>query len=82
MRSREGQLSDNRPVPHNRAEKERQLRELKEVYAAMKQHTSPELRQSVAGKIRELMAELAQPAPAPREERAPRYPRREPRGLG
>ncbi len=48
----------------------------------MKPHTSPELRQSVAGKIRELMAELAQPAPPPREERAPRYPRREPRGLG
>lgn len=82
MRSREGQLSDNRPVPRNRPEKERQLRELKEVYAAFKQHTSPELKQSVAGKIRELMAELAQPAPEPREERAPRYPRREPRGLG
>ena len=47
-----------------------------------KQHTSPELKASVAGKIRELMAELAQPAPEPREERAPRYPRREPRGLG
>lgn len=81
MRSREGQLSDNRPIPRSRLEKERQLRELKEVYAGLKPHTSPELRASIVGKIKELQAELAQPAPPPREERPKREPRR-PRMMG
>ncbi|WP_160123140.1 hypothetical protein [Rhodovarius lipocyclicus] len=80
MRSREGQLSDNRPIPRNRLEKEKQLRDLKEVYTNLKPHTSPELRGSIATKIRELIEELKQPAPPPREERGPRRPpRREPR---
>ncbi|RVT99206.1 hypothetical protein EOD42_03650 [Rhodovarius crocodyli] len=80
MRSREGQLSDNRPIPRNRVEKEKQLRDLKEVYANLKPYTSPELRASIATKIRELSEEMKQPAPPPREERGPRRPpRREPR---
>ncbi|MCS6892492.1 MAG: hypothetical protein RMK64_00250 [Rhodovarius sp.] len=76
MRWREGQLSDNRPIPRSRAEKERQLRELKEVYAGLKPHTSPELRASIIAKIKELQAELAQPPASSREERPRREPRR------
>lgn len=76
MRSREGQLSDNRPLSRTRVEKEKQLRDLKEVYAGMKPHATPALRESVRNKVRELMAELAVPPPPPREKRPPR---REPR---
>lgn len=72
MRSREGQLSDNRPINRSRAEKERQLRELREALAGMKPHATPALRESVRNKIKELEAELAAPPPPPRERRPPR----------
>ena len=71
MRSREGQLSDNRPISRSRVEKEKQLRDLKEVLAAMKPHATPALRDSVRAKIKELEAELAAPPPPPRD----RFPR-------
>ena len=74
MRSYEGQFSDNRPLKRTREEKQRQLRELKETLAGMKQHnTSPVLRTSIAGKIKELEAELAAPPPPPRERRIPSH---------
>ncbi|MBY0338161.1 MAG: hypothetical protein K2X11_16220 [Acetobacteraceae bacterium] len=72
MRSREGQLSDNRPLSRSRVEKEKQLRDLKEVLANMKPHATPALRESVRNKIKELEAELAAPPPPPRERRPPR----------
>lgn len=72
MRSREGQLSDNRPISRSRAEKEKQLRELKEVLAGMKPHATPALRESVRNKIKELEAELSAPPPPPRDRRPPR----------
>ncbi len=72
MRSREGQLSDNRPISRTRVEKEKQLRDLKEVLAGMKSHATPALRDSVKAKIKELEADLAQPAPPPRDRRPPR----------
>ncbi len=72
MRSREGQLSDNRPISRSRTEKEKQLRELKEVLAGMKPHATPALRESVRNKIKELEAELSVPPPPPRERRPPR----------
>ncbi|MFN3447228.1 MAG: hypothetical protein ACK44F_00895 [Roseococcus sp.] len=72
MRSREGQLSDNRPISRSRAEKEKQLRELKEVLAGMKPHATPALRESVRNKIKELEAELSVPPPPPRDRRPPR----------
>jgi hypothetical protein len=62
MRAFEGQRSDNLPVKRTRAEKEKQLRELRETLAAMKSHTSPALRQSVAKRIAGLEAELRAPA--------------------
>jgi hypothetical protein len=61
MRAFEGQRSDNQPVRRTRAEKEKQLRELRETLAAMKSHTSPALRQSVAKRIAGLEAELRAP---------------------
>lgn len=72
MRSREGQLSDNRPISRTRVEKEKQLRDLKEVLAGMKAHSTATLRDSVKAKIKELEADLAQPAPPPRDRRPPR----------
>ena len=72
MRSREGQLSDNRPISRTRVEKEKQLRDLKEVLAGMKSHATPALRDSVKTKIKELEAELAAPPPPPRDRRPPR----------
>ncbi|MCW8085071.1 hypothetical protein [Sabulicella glaciei] len=72
MRSREGQLSDNRPISRSRVEKEKQLRDLKEVLAGMKPHATPALRDSVKNKIKELEAELAAPPPPPRDRRPPR----------
>ncbi len=72
MRSREGQLSDNRPISRTRIEKEKQLRDLKEVMAGMKTHATPALRDSVKAKIKELEADLAQPAPPPRDRRPAR----------
>ncbi len=86
MRSYEGQFSDNRPLKRTREEKTRQLAELKETLRSMKPHTSPELRNSIAAKIKELEAELSAPPPPPRERRGsyaqdsfgsgPRPPRR------
>ena len=72
MRSREGQLSDNRPISRTRVEKEKQLRDLKEVLASMKAHATPALRDSVKLKIKELELDLNQPAPPPRDRRPPR----------
>ena len=48
MRSFEGQFSDNRPLKRTREEKQRQLRELKETYAGMKQ---PDLRVSIRARL-------------------------------
>ena len=72
MRSREGQLSDNRPISRTRVEMEKQLRDLKEVLAGMKTHATATLRDSVKAKIKELEGDLAQPAPPPRDRRPPR----------
>ncbi|MDO9711825.1 hypothetical protein [Paracraurococcus lichenis] len=73
MRSFEGQFSDNRPLKRTREEKVRLLAELKETIRTMKPHTSPELRTSIAGKIKELEADLAAPPPPPRERRVPSH---------
>jgi hypothetical protein len=80
MRSFDGQFSDNRPLKRTREEKVRQLAELKETWHSMKPHSSPELRTSIAAKIKELMAELAAPPPPPRERRGP--PHQEQFGTG
>lgn len=76
MRSYEGQLSDNRPIKRTRAEKQRQLAELEQQRAALKQHTAPALRQAIDKRIVELREELARPPEPPRNERNDR-PRRE-----
>jgi ribosomal protein L29 len=62
MRAFEGQRSDNQPVKRSRAEKEKQLRELRETLAAMKSHTSPSLRDSVRKRIADLETDLRAPA--------------------
>ena len=67
MRSYDGQFSDNRPLKRTREEKVRLLAELKETYRTLKPHTSPELKTSIIGKIKELEADLAAPPPPPRE---------------
>lgn len=84
MRSYEGQLSDNRPIKRTRAEKQRQLAELEQQRAALKQHTAPALRQAIDKRIVELREELARPPEPPRSERregprreGPERPRRE-----
>ncbi len=64
MRAFEGQRSDNQPVKRSRAEKEKQLRELKETLAGMKSHTSPSLRQSVRQRVADLEMELRAPLPS------------------
>lgn len=85
MRSYTGQLSDNQPIRRNLAEKQKQLRDLKETLGSMKPHTSPSLRESVQRRIRELEIEIRtashsdKPAPqdkAARTERPRRAPRR------
>jgi hypothetical protein len=58
MRAFEGQRSDNQPVKRSRAEKEKQLRELRETAAAMKSHTTASLKESVRKRIAELEADL------------------------
>jgi hypothetical protein len=58
MRAFEGQRSDNQPVKRSRAEKERQLRELRETLAAMKSHTTAALKESVRKRIADLEADL------------------------
>ncbi len=80
MRSYEGQLSDNRPIKRTREEKQRQLAELEQQRAALKQYTSPALREAIDKRIRELKEELSR-APEPRRERREDGgPRRRPRG--
>lgn len=59
MRAFHGQMSDNQPIRRTLAEKQKQLRDLKETLAAMKSHTSPALRDSVRKRIAQLEAELA-----------------------
>ncbi|WP_029604317.1 hypothetical protein [Kozakia baliensis] len=58
MRAYNGQLSDNQPIRRNQAEKQKQLRDLKETLAAMKPQTAQALRESVQRRIRELETEL------------------------
>ncbi|MBY4638944.1 hypothetical protein K6L44_02780 [Gluconacetobacter entanii] len=59
MRAFHGQMSDNQPIRRSLAEKQKQLRDLRETLAAMKSHTAPTLRESVQKRIRQLEAELA-----------------------
>lgn len=74
MRAFHGQLSDNQPIRRNLAEKQKQLRDLKETLASMKSHTSPALKESVRKRIAQLEAEVtaapalksARPAPSVR----------------
>ncbi len=58
MRAFQGQFSDNQPIRRSVAEKQKQLRELRETLAAMKAHTAPALRDSVRRRIAELEVEL------------------------
>lgn len=87
MRAFHGQMSDNQPIRRNQAEKEKQLRDLKETLASMKSHTSPALKESVQRRIKELETELraaardkatraANPSAQPQEQRQRRAPRR------
>ncbi|GBQ88010.1 hypothetical protein AA13595_2295 [Gluconacetobacter johannae DSM 13595] len=71
MRAFHGQMSDNQPIRRSQAEKQKQLRDLRETLAAMKSHTAPTLRESVQKRIRQLEAELAA-APALKSTDAPR----------
>ena len=75
MRSFDGQFSDNRPLKRTREEKDAPARRAEGDHGTMKPHTSPELRVSIAGKIKELEADLAAPPPPPRERRCPRISR-------
>ncbi|GBR52527.1 hypothetical protein AA106555_0948 [Neokomagataea thailandica NBRC 106555] len=85
MRSFHGQMSDNQPIRRNTAEKEKQLRDLKETLATMKSHTSPALKESIQRRIRELESELraaardkaTRAANKGTEAQRPRRPRRE-----
>ncbi len=58
MRSYDGQFSDNQPIRRSPAEKQKQLRELRDTLSAMKPQTAPALRESVRKRIAELEAEL------------------------
>ncbi|MGQ9369809.1 hypothetical protein [Azospirillum sp. ST 5-10] len=73
MRAFEGQHSDNVAIKRTREQKERQLRELKDQFAALKSHAAPTLRATIAKRIADLEAELKAPA-APAA--APTRPRR------
>lgn len=68
MRAYTGQRSDNQPIRRNFAEKQKQLRDLKETLASMKPHTAQTLRESVQRRIRELEVELRS-APKPDDTR-------------
>lgn len=59
MRAFHGQLSDNQPIRRNLAEKQKQLRDLKETLASMKSHTAPALKESVRKRIAQLEAEVS-----------------------
>lgn len=89
MRAFHGQMSDNQPIRRTLAEKQKQLRDLRETLASMKSHTSPALRESVQKRIRQLESEVtAAPAlkagdrrstqAAPGNTDRPRTPRRRP----
>ena len=58
MRAFQGQFSDNQPIRRNVAEKQKQLRDLRETLVSMKAHTAPALRDSVRKRIAELEVEL------------------------
>ncbi len=58
MRAVEGQLSGNRPIKRSREEKTRQLADLRTQLAGLKSHAAPALRESIAGKIKQLEADL------------------------
>ncbi len=58
MRAFQGQFSDNQPIRRNVAEKQKQLRDLRETLSSMKAHTAPALRDSVRKRIAELEVEL------------------------
>lgn len=92
MRAFHGQMSDNQPIRRTLAEKQKQLRDLRETLASMKSHTAPTLRESVQKRIRQLESEVsAAPALKAGERRGPsggntaerpRNPRRRPeRGI-
>ncbi|NHO18951.1 hypothetical protein [Acetobacter oeni] len=59
MRAFHGQFSDNQPIRRSLAEKQKQLRDLKETLASMKSHTAATLRDSVRKRIVQLEAELS-----------------------
>jgi len=63
VRAFHGQFSDNQPIRRNLAEKQKQLRDLRETLAGMKSHTSPALRESVRKRIAELEVELRSAKP-------------------
>ena len=65
MRAFQGQFSDNQPIRRNVAEKQKQLRDLRETLASMKAHTAPSLRDSVRKRIAELEVELRGTSVAP-----------------
>ena len=73
MRSFEGQFSDNKPLTRTREEKVRLLAELEQTVRAMKPQSSPELRDSIISRIKELKVDLAAPPPPPRERRGPSH---------
>ena len=64
MRAFQGQFSDNQPIRRNLAEKQKQLRDLKETLGAMKSHTATTLRDSIRKRIHELELELRGTSPA------------------
>ena len=83
MRAFQGQFSDNQPIRRNAAEKQKQLRDLRETLAAMKAHTAPTLRDSIRKRIMELEFELRSTpagAPAPAAAVTPGRPPRRPAG--
>jgi len=59
MRAFEASVRDNQPVKRSRAEKEKQLRELRETAAAMKSHTTASLKESVRKRIADWSARPA-----------------------
>ncbi|MBE7210744.1 MAG: hypothetical protein INR65_06965 [Gluconacetobacter diazotrophicus] len=82
MRAFHGQFSDNQPIRRNLAEKQKQLRDLKETLGSMKAHTSPALRDSVRKRIAELEVELrGAGAPKPEAQRTGALPARPLRGI-
>ncbi|GAN54132.1 hypothetical protein [Tanticharoenia sakaeratensis] len=81
MRAYHGQFSDNQPIRRNTAEKQKQLRDLKETLASMKSHTSPSLRESIRNRIVTLEQEL-RTAARKDEARAAEAATRQPRPQG